>query len=231
MFHTAIAADQAMIAIVSAIRSVFDATIAADQAMIAIVSAVRSVLDAAIAANQAVVTVVPAIGLVVRIGSGFIRMPAAIGAVVSVGVICAVRSVVSVRARMIAGVGMIGAIRAVVSVVAGTPRMITGVVMVVDVCVVVEDHRTTAASSPVAAPRAPTPSEAKATACNNAATTGNHSFYRHTGVERDAGADRGNSDGGCVRGHHVRNAVNNRRIVLRHIDDLWVCRLNHERAG
>ena len=95
--------------------------------MVAIVSAVRIVLNAAIAANQAVVAVVPAIRLTMRIGSGFVVVPAAIGPEITVGVIAAVGTVVRFLPRLIVTVGMIRAVGAVPCMVfrsGRTPRMV-----------------------------------------------------------------------------------------------------------
>ena len=78
------------------------ATIAADQTVIAIASAVRTVLDATVPADQTVVAVVSAVRLIVRIRSGNVTVKVAIGAVVAIGVIGAVRSKVGVCTRTVA---------------------------------------------------------------------------------------------------------------------------------
>src|SRR5208282_839326 len=133
------------------------------------------VLYAAVAANQPVIAVVPAVRLVVRIGAGFVRVPAAVRAEVSIRVITAVGAIVRVFARLVVTVGVKGAVVAVPGMVlrsgrSTSPGVIAVVVVVVpgvvvDIgVVVVDDGRVTTATTaaPVHAPGMPTPAKAAA---------------------------------------------------------------------
>jgi len=106
MLHSALASDQAVIAVAATVRWMLRASVATDQAMIAVVSAIGLVavgiaLDSTIAANQAMVAVLTAVRLVVRIGTGNIVVITTVGPVIAIRVIGAIGTVVRVGAWVI----------------------------------------------------------------------------------------------------------------------------------
>ena len=121
-------------------------------------------LHTAVAADQAVIAVAAAIGHVRWTRSGHIVVKGSIRAVVAIGVISAIRSVVGILAGTVAGTPGVIAV-----VVGGVPGVVR------DVGVMVEDDRVaTAASaptSPVAGPGMKAPAEAAAY-CPASATEG-----------------------------------------------------------
>ena len=105
VLHSAIAADQAVVAIAAAIRPVFHAATATDQAVIAVATTVGLVLHAAASADQTVVTITTTIWLE---AVGVIRMR-------------------SVRPSMRAGTP-----RVIIVVVAAVPASVTDVSVVIE---------------------------------------------------------------------------------------------------
>src|SRR5208282_1781011 len=106
------------------------------------------------------VAVMTSIGLIVWIGARNVVVKAAVGAVIAVRVIRAVRTIVGVCARAIAA-GIARSPRMVVIVIRGIPGP------VVDVGVVIVDDgsastATTTAAAPVHIPGVPAPTEARA---------------------------------------------------------------------
>src|SRR5271165_153508 len=130
----------------------------------------------------------------------------------TVGVPAAVRAVVSIR--------VIGAIRAIVGVSVGTIAVVARVVPspVVDIgIVVVDDGRTTAA--PVHVPGVPAP-----------AATPTPNSNRDTGPKVETNRSYRHRWRHVQRNHYWR-AVNRSRIILRYINYLRVCWLNHDGIG
>src|SRR5208283_5224849 len=186
MLHTAGAADQAVIAVLSAVR------------LIIRLRAGRIVVPPAIGTVVAV-WVIRAVGTVVSVGAGTITgvgmiravgtvvpgvlragctarmvdvwVPATIRAVIAVGAILAVRTVVRISAWMIVRVGVIRAVGRIIRVVLRSgrsvcPRPIAVVVcvvpdVVIDIGVVVVNDGGTAATAPVHVPGVPAPAAAE----------------------------------------------------------------------
>src|SRR5271165_1376902 len=189
MLCCAISADQAVIAVLSAVR------------LISWLRAGRVVVPPAIGTVVAV-WVIRAVGAVVGVGAGTITgvgmirailvvrpgilrtcrtacmihiwVPAAVRTVVAVGAILAVRAVVRVGAGMVVSVGVIRTVRSVVRIVfrsrrATCPRPIAVVGpvipdVVVNISVVVVNDGGTAATAPVHVPGVPAPAAAHAAA-------------------------------------------------------------------
>src|SRR3974390_1677089 len=128
-----------------------------------------------------------------------VRIPGSIAAVIVVSVVVVV--VVSVAV-------MISAV-----VVASVPRSISVVASAV-----IHDSCAMPATIPAAVSPTATPST-------------HHRADRDAGTESDD-ARRYNVAGGVGRSHiagnHVGSSINNRRVVLRNVDDLWICGLNHD---
>jgi hypothetical protein len=109
----------------------------------------------------------------------------------------------------------------VIVVVGGAVVDVGGVVNVS--VVLIDDVAATATAAPVAVPRVPAPGEATA---DKAAATKPYA-NRHG---RAKGNDRScNDDARAVERHDIGRAVDNRRIVLRDIDNVRICRLNDDR--
>ena len=134
---------------------ILDAAVSADQSVIAIATAIRSVIHATVSADQAVIAVVSAIRQVVRIGPGHVVVKSAVRTVISVRVIGAIWAVMRVGAWMIARVAWSPRMVAVVMRVVPCS--------VVDIGVVVKDDgpaaSTTPAASPIHVPCVPAPAK------------------------------------------------------------------------
>src|SRR5271155_1827376 len=157
------------------------------------------------------ISVVSAIWLVVRISARKVVMKVTVRTVIAIRVIAAVWSVMSVGARMITRIIRPGVIAVVMRVVPG---------VVVDIGVVVVDDGGTAAPTPAAAPvhipGVPAPAEASTP---TAATE--RSANRDTPPKVEAkGSNRQRRS--HVHRHPHRRAINPRRVVLRHLNNLRV---------
>jgi hypothetical protein len=134
---------------------VADTAVATDQAAIAVAAAIRAVIHSTVPADQPVIAVMSAIWLIVGIGSRNVVMKSAVGAVISVRVVSAVGPIVRVSAGMIAGI--VGGPRVVAVVIVVTPCVVRNVGVVV-----IDDRVAATASAPVASPRVKAPTKATA---------------------------------------------------------------------
>src|SRR3984885_8867347 len=203
-------------ALVPTIARALDATIAADQTVIAVLAAIglvlsrsrsRLMLNAPVATDQSVVSICPPIWLIGWTRSRNVVVPPAVRAEIPIGVVSAIRTVVSVSARMVA--------------------VVVGVVpsVVVDVSVVVVNDRgrtATAATSPVHSPGIPfppypaTPTPAAKHRADRDATTKVETNRRNWYWRRH------------VKRYYDGRAEHDGRVVLRDIDNLRVRWLDHD---